>query len=54
MTTLASVAKLHSEFLETDKRFKAARTIEDQRVLLDRMQQILREMEVLIESAKSV
>jgi hypothetical protein len=54
MTTLESVAKLYSEFLETDERFKTARTIEDQRALLDKMAQILREMEVLVESAESV
>jgi hypothetical protein len=54
MTTLQSVAKLYSDFLDTDKRFKAARTIEEQRTLLDKMQQILREMEVLINSAESV
>lgn len=53
MTTLNSVAKLHSEFLETDEKFKAARTIEEQEALLDKMQRILREMEVLIQSAES-
>jgi hypothetical protein len=54
MTILESVAKLHSEFVETDKRFRAARTFEEQRALLDKMEQILREMEVLIESSESM
>jgi hypothetical protein len=54
MTPLASVAKLYSEFLETDKKFKAARTIEEQRALLDKMAQTLREMEALVEGAESV
>lgn len=53
MTRLSSIAELYSEFLDTDKRFKAARTIEEQRALLREMEQILREMEVLIQNAES-
>jgi hypothetical protein len=50
--TLKTFAKLHAEFLETDKRFKDARTIKEQDAILDKMERIVREMEVVIENAE--
>ena len=51
--TLKTFAELHAEFLETDKRFKAARTINEQKAILAKMERIIREMEVLIDNAES-
>ena len=45
--------ELHVEFLKTDKKFKAARAIKEQNAMLDKMERIVREMEVLIENAES-
>ena len=51
--TLKTFAELHAEFLETDKRFKAARTINEQKAILAKMERIIREMEVLIDNGES-
>jgi len=50
---LKTFAELHSEFLETDKKFKAARTVSEQMGFLREMERLVHEMEVLIQQAES-
>jgi hypothetical protein len=51
--TPKNFAELRAEFLETDKRFKAARTVGEQMAILREMERIIREMEVLIQNEES-
>ena len=45
--------ELQAEFLETDKKFKAARTLGEQMAMLREMERIVREMEDLIQNEES-
>lgn len=46
--TLKTFAELHAEFLKTDNKFKAARTVAEQMAILRELERIVREMELVI------
>jgi len=51
--THKTFSELRAEFLETDRRFKAARTLAEKMPLLREMERIVHEMEVVIQDAES-
>jgi len=52
--TPKTVSELQAEFLERDKKFKAARTVGEQMAIFRDMERIVHEMEVLMQEAESV
>jgi hypothetical protein len=52
--TLKTFAELHAEFLKTDNRFRAARTVGEQMAISRELERIVREMEVVIRNEESV
>jgi len=52
--TPRTFSELHAEFLEIEKRFKAARTVSEQMAILREMEKIVNEMEVIIQKTESL